>query len=216
MNIRRTLPLLALISTTSSFAAAQAPAAPLTPELTPRTGAAPSKQTRRDPAGKTGISPTWEAIKRGDDAFIAHNVDGAIKEYQAAIEAKPQNAMAHYRLACALIAKGEFKPAQESLDSALRFAQAEPQMAAKVLFVVADLKEREHDYPAALTAWQAYSAFVKANASIKAFPASGESREAKVAQVIKLNEQSVKVKQRIEERLQLMDGDAQKDSKSKK
>lgn len=216
MNTRKTLLLLALFSMPSSFAAAQAPAVAGAPVAPKAAVTASSTQVRRDAAGKTGISPTWEALKRGDDAYVAHNLDGAIKEYQAAIEAKPQNAVAHYRLACALIAKGEFKQAQESLDSALRFAQSEPQTAAKVLFVVADLKEREHDYPAALTAWKAYSAFVKANPTIKAFPASGESREAKVTQIIKLNEQSAKVKQRIEERLQLMDSDSQKDSKSKK
>lgn len=217
MHACTTLAFLALTSTASSLAVAQTPAGATSPEA-PKANAnatAPQKQIRRDPAGKTGISPTWEAIKRGDDAYVAHNVDGAIKEYQAAIEAKPQNPVAHYRLACALVAKGEFKQAQESLDSALRFAQADPQTAAKVLFVAADLKEREHDYPAALTAWKAYSAFVKANPNVKAFPASAESREAKVAAIIKLDEQSAKVKQRIDERLQLMDADSQKDSKKK-
>ena len=210
MNARTTLLFLALTSSSSSLVLAQT--AP--PEASKPN--APQKTIRRDPAGKTGISPTWEAIKRGDDAYVAHNVDGAIKEYQAAIEAKPQNPVAHYRLACALIAKGDFKQAQESLDSALGFAQTDPQTAAKVLFVAADLKEREHDYPAALTAWKAYSAFAKANPGAKAFPASGESREVKVAAIIKLNEQSAKVKQRIEERLQLMDSDTHKESKSKK
>ena len=216
MNARTTLLFLALSSSSSHLALAQTANGNTSATLSTPNAAPAQKGMRRDPAGKTGISPTWEAIKRGDDAYVAHNIEGAIKEYQAAIEATPQNPVAHYRLACALVAKGDFKLSQESLDSALRFAQTDPQTAAKVLFVTADLREREHAYAAALSAWKAYSAFVKANAGIKAFAASGASREAKVAEIIKLNEQSGKVKQRIEERLQLMDSDAQKDSKSKK
>ena len=210
MIARSALLLLALTSTLTRLAFAQAPAAPA---VANPTATASQPVLRRDPAGKTGISPSWEAIKRGDDATMAHNLESAIHEYQSAIEAKPQNAVAHYRLACAYIAKGDFKQAHESLDSALRFAQTDVQTAAKVMFVKADLKEREHDYPAALEAWKAYTNFVKSSAGIKAFPASGESRESKVAQIIKLNESSAKVKQRIEERLQLMEPNAPKDSK---
>ena len=214
MNARAALLILAVTSTPTGFAFAQTPAAPA-PEVK-ATATSGQSAVRRDPAGKTGISPAWEAIKRGDDAYAAHNLDGAIREYQAAIGAKPQNPVAHYRLACALITKGDFKQAHESLDSALKVVQHDAETAAKVLFVKADLKEREHDYPAALEAWKAYAQFVKSNAGVKAFPASGESREAKLSQVIKLNEESAKVKQRIEERLQLMDSDAQKDSKGSK
>ena len=205
MNVRAVTLVVAMMLGDSGFALAQAAAAPgATPTAAPA--------IRRDPAGRTGISPSWEAIKRGDDAYVAHNVEGAIHEYQAAIEAKPQNPVAHYRLACALIAKGDFKLAQESLDSALRFSQSDPQTAAKTLFVTADLKERQHDYPAALAAWKAYSAFIAAHPGTKAFPGSSESRQAKLAAYMKLTEQSAKVKQRIDERLQLMEPDAQKDA----
>ena len=178
--------------------------------------ATPAKTIRRDPAGRTGISPTWEAIKRGDDAYVGHNLEGAIHEYQAAIESQPQNPVAHYRLACALISKGDFKQAQEALDAALRFSQSDPQTAAKTLFVTADLKERQHDYPAALAAWKAYSAFIAAHAGVRAFPGSSDSRQAKIAAYLKLTEQSAQVKQRIDEREQLVAPDAPKDGKNPK
>ena len=190
-----------------AVAGAQAPAPATTAAASPKTA------IRRDPAGRTGISPSWEAIKRGDDAYVAHNIEGAIHEYQAAVEAKPQNPVAHYRLACALISKGDFKLAQESLDSALRFSQSDPQTAAKTLFVTADLKERQHDYPAALAAWKAYSAFIAAHSGIKAYPQSSESRQKMISAYMKLTEQSAQVKQRIEERLQLMEPEAQKGQK---
>jgi tetratricopeptide (TPR) repeat protein len=162
----------------------------------------PAVSLRRDPNGRTGISPSWEAIKRGDEAYVAHNLDGALHEYQAAVEAHPQNPVAHYRLGCALIAKAEFKQAQESLDTALRFSKSDAVTAGKVLFVIADLKERQQDYPAALAAWKIYAAFATAHTEVKSFAASAASRQARVTAYMKLTEQSTQVKQRIAERLQ--------------
>src|ERR1700690_3983387 len=150
MNVRACALGLAVLTAPYGIALAQgagsnaAPAAAAVPSThaiaNATTTGAPSKAIRRDPAGRTGISPSWEAIKRGDDAYIGHNVEGAIHEYQAAIESQPQNPVAHYRLPCGLVAKGEFKQAQDSLDAALRFSQSDPQTAAKTLFVTADLK----------------------------------------------------------------------------
>jgi len=179
---------------------AAAPAGATEPSTPSTTTAA--KSVRRDPAGRTGISPSWESIKRGDDAYVVHNVDGALKEYQAAIEAYPQNPVAHYRLACVLIAKREYKQAQESLDAALRFSKSDPNTAGKTLFVMADLKERQQDYPAALAAWKAYSIFAATHKEAKTFPSTAESRLSRLAAYVKLTEQSEQVKQRISERLQ--------------
>lgn len=177
-----------------------APAVAADPSVADKTTAANS--VRRDPAGRTGISPAWEAIKRGDEAYVAHDIEGAIHEYQAAIEAHPQNPVGHYRLACVLIAKREYKPAQESLDTALRFSKSDPTTAGKTLFVMADLKERQQDYPAALAAWKAYSIFAATHKDAKTFPSSAESRLSRLAAYVKLTEQSEQVRQRIAERLQ--------------
>ncbi len=171
---------------------------------------------RRDPAGRKGISPSWEAIKRGDDAYVAHDIDGAIHEYQAAVEARPQNPVAHYRLGCAFMAKGEFKQAQESLDAALRFSQSDPQTAGKTLFVIADLKERQQEYPAALAAWKTYATFAANHKDIKTFAASAQSRQEKLTAYLKLLEQSAQVKQRIADRLQLTESQASQDAISSK
>ena len=174
------------------------------------------KTIRRDSAGRTGISPTWEAIKRGDDAYVAHNIDAAIHEYQAAVEARPQNPVAHYRLGCTFIAKGEFKQAQESLDAALRFSQSDPQTAGKTLFVIADLKERQQDYPAAIAAWKTYATFAAHHKDIKVFADSAQSRLDKLSAFLKLLEQSTQVKQRITDRQQMTDASASQDAKPSK
>jgi len=216
MNLRAVALAVAILSTQSGLALAQTTSGNAAASASSPTAATPQNGTRRDPANRTGISPSWEAIKRGDDAYVARNLEGAIHEYQAAIEAQQQNPVAHYRLACALVAKGDLKLAQESLDSALRFSQSDAQTAVKVLFVTADLKERQHDYPAAIAAWKVYSAFIAAHPGIKAFAHSSESRQTKLTEYSKLTEQSAKVKQRIEERQQLMESDAEKNAKGSK
>jgi tetratricopeptide (TPR) repeat protein len=175
-----------------------------------------NNSVRRDPAGRTGISPTWEAIKRGDDAYVAHNIDAAIHEYQAAVEARPQHPVAHYRLGCAFIAKGDLKQAQESLDAALRFSKSDPQTAAKTLFVIADLKERQQDYPAAIAAWKTYSDFAASHKDIKTYAGSADSRKEKLTAFLKLLEQSTQVKQRITERLQMTEAQASQNAKDSK
>jgi predicted Zn-dependent protease len=179
-----------------------APAVAADPTAPSTATATATQSVRRDPAGRTGISPSWEAIKRGDVAYVAHDIEGAIKEYQAAIEAHPQNPVGHYRLACVLIGKREYKQAQESLDAALRFSKSDPFTAGKTLFVMADLMERQQDYPAALAAWKAYSIFAATHKEAKVFPSTAESRLSRLAAYVKLTEQSEQVKQRIAERLQ--------------
>ena len=124
--------------------------------------------------------------------------------------------MAHYRLGCAFVAKGDFKQAQDSLDAALRFSKSDPQTASKTLFVIADLKERQQDYPAALAAWKTYSAFVASHKDIKTFAVSADSRKERLMAYLKLLEQSAQVKQRITERLQMADSQASQDAKASK
>jgi tetratricopeptide (TPR) repeat protein len=187
-----------------------------TPSVAAGVAVTSSNAIRRDPAGRTGISPSWEAIKRGDDAYVANNLDGAIHEYQTAIESGAPNPIAHVRLASALIAKGDFKQAQVSLDAAMQLAQSDSQLTAKALFVTADLKERQHDLPGALAAWKAYAAFIATHPGIHAFPGSSNSRQAKITAYMKLTEQSAQVKKRIDERLQLLEPEGQKDTKNKK
>jgi tetratricopeptide (TPR) repeat protein len=191
-----TLTVAAVISAAAPVWAQQSAAATASAPTTP-------EGIRRDPARRTGISPAWEAIRRGDTAYVAHDTDTAVREYQAAIQAQPQHAMAHYRLGCALKSKNQVKEAQESLDAAVRFAQSDAQLASKAMFVIAELKEMQHDYPAAVAAWKAYSTYVAAHPGIRSFVASSESCQKKIAEYAKLSEQSAQVHQRIMDREQL-------------
>ena len=66
---------------------------------------------RRDPKGVQGVSPTWEAIGKGDGAVLARDYDAAIAAYRDAISKSPQNPLGFYRVAEAQKLKGDLKEA---------------------------------------------------------------------------------------------------------
>src|SRR4051812_42230602 len=67
-------------ASTAPSAASPSPAKP---------AASSADAPRRDPKGIKGISPFWEAIKKGDDAVAARDTEGAKAAYQDAIKLEP-------------------------------------------------------------------------------------------------------------------------------
>jgi len=90
---------------------------------------------RRDPQGIKGISPFWEALRRGDNSYVARDFDGAIAAYREAITAEPQNALGHYRAGEAQIEKGDLKEAEAAIASGLRFVGNDSMLKAKLEYV---------------------------------------------------------------------------------
>src|SRR6187551_881098 len=76
--------------------------------------AAKPAEVRRDPLGIKGISPFTEALKRGDSALLARDIEGAIVAYRDALAIEPQNALGQYRLGEAQILKGDLSAAEEA------------------------------------------------------------------------------------------------------
>ncbi len=122
---------------------------------------AKSGEVRKDPNGVKGISPFWELVKDGDNAYIARDYDKAISQYRSAIEKEPQNALGHYRMGEAQLAKGESREAEASWVAGLRFVGANHALKAKLLFVMADLRERQKAYDDATDAWIAVNTDAK-------------------------------------------------------
>jgi len=164
--------------------------------------AAPSAEggVRRDPKGVKGISPFWEAIKRGDDALSARDMDGAALAYQDAIKSQPQNPMGHYRLGELLLRKGDLKGAEDSWQSALRFG-GDPAMKAKVLFVLADLRERQRSLEEATNGWNAYEAHAKSAGAVKTYPDVPPERKTRIEAWKKMETDYGEVRERIKQRL---------------
>jgi TolA-binding protein len=206
MQNRIFVPAVLAVLAVSSVGLAQdapAPAAPAQPA---------AGEPRKDPKGVKGISPFWEAIKKGDSAILARDFDGAIAAYREAIQSQPQNPMGHYRLGEAQLAKGDQKEAELAWTAGLRFADRDAVMKAKLLFVLADLRERQKNHDDATTRWAAYGVAASAK-DAKGYPATAEDRKKRIATVKELATQYADVKVRIEKRLKEAEEAARKSAK---
>jgi tetratricopeptide (TPR) repeat protein len=151
----------------------------------------------RDPRGIKGISPAWEEIASGDAAIVAHDVDKALKHYEAAVKADGQSAVAHYRLGEVRKLKGQLSEAQSSFESAAKAGDRDADTKGKALFALASLAERQSKLDDARSAWKRYQEFVEKHAEIKAFPASASERLRRLDAQDQLSKDYAVVKERI-------------------
>src|SRR5262249_35038780 len=130
-----------------------------------------AKEPRRDPDNKKGISPYMEMIVKGQAAFSARDIQGAITTFQDAIKLRPEEMLGFYRLGEAEQEAGKLDDADKAWEAALSKrcsqgceAPSNPDaLKAKVMFNIAFLRERQQKWPAAKDAWESYAAFLKGN-----------------------------------------------------
>ena len=171
------------------------------------------KGPRRDPAGIKGISPFWEALNKGDSALIARDFEAALAAYREAITKEPQNALGHYRIGEAEIAKKDLKEADQAFQAELRFVGANSALKAKLEFAIADLRERQQAYDDASHAWTDYEKHTTDDKTAKGFPATATERKKVIEAWKKTSAESLEVKARIEKRLKEADESVKKSSK---
>lgn len=155
-------------------------------------------ETRYDPDNVTGISQSMEALVKGNERYVAKDYPGAIDLYRKGIQLNPKNALGPYLLGEAHLAannaseaEAAFKQAEELTDS------RNPSLRSRVLFVVADVYERQKKWPQAKAAWQTYGEHAAKYADAGAFPQSGATRLEAVEAVLKLEAQYAEVRARI-------------------
>lgn len=169
---------------------------------------------RRDPHGIKGISPFAEALKRGDSALLGRDLEGAIAAYRDAVSKEPENALGQYRLGEAQSLKGDLHEAEAAFSTGLRIAPAaNVGLKAKLLFALADLRERQKAYDEASAKWSEYEALTTGQKDAPVFPASATERKKVVEAWKKLSADSLAVKARIEKGLQAADEAVKKSSK---
>ena len=186
----------------SSTAPSAAKPASTAPSAGAPAKAPPAEGPRRDPKGIKGISPFWDAVKKGDDAVAAHDLEGARAAYQEAIKLEPHNGMGQYRMGEIELATGHPKEAESEWDAALRFSGDNVALKAKVLFVLADAKERRRSFEEEKNGWNAYEAHIHASPTAKAFPESAADRKKRIDEWKQLETDYGAVKERIKKRLQ--------------
>ncbi len=168
---------------------------------------------RKDPQGIKGISPFQEAIKKGDDLFVAHDFEGAVAAYTEAITHEPKNALGHYRMGEAQVAAGDLGGAEAAFIAGLRFAASAAPLKAKLTFALADVHERQKAYDKANDRWTEYQTLTTQQKEAQGFPASAIERKRALEAWKTTSADAAEVKARIEKRVQAADEAMRKSSK---
>lgn len=179
--------------------------------------AAPSvpKQVLKDPENKRGISPYMEAVVRGQRAFVARDIPGAVTAFQDAIKIDTEQALAFYRLGEAQLESGKPDEAEIAWNNALKKPGSEDQHA-KVLFAIADLHERQKKWASAKEAWSAYAAYLQAHAKVIGYPAVSIERTKVIDRHVKDEIDYAAVKERIAKRQAEREAEAIENAKKDK
>jgi tetratricopeptide (TPR) repeat protein len=141
------------------------------------------------------------AVAQGNAKYAARDFDGAIAQYKKAIELSPHQGMGHYLLGEAEEAAGNLTEAEASWNrAALETGDKDAdqvRLKAKILFVTADLRERQKKWEDAKAAWQAYLDFAAKYPDAGAHTSSAQSRQQVMDTVIKQDKVDEVVRQRI-------------------
>jgi len=167
----------------------------------------------RDPGGVKGISPFWESLKLGDSAYLARDYDNAIGQYRDAITKEPQNPIGHLRIAEAHLKKGELDEARQAIEAAGRFADKQPSLKAKALFLAALLEERQKAHDSALQAWKTYQEFARQQPKAKVHQRTPPERQKRIQEAQRLSTEYAAVKERIAKRLKEADEKAKQNAR---
>jgi tetratricopeptide (TPR) repeat protein len=173
--------------------------------LTPRIGRADGggtpevrKKAQSTPSAAPASPKYKEACANGTSKYVAHDYAGAIEAYKAAVALDPKNPLAHYLLGEAQLAAGSLTEADAAWNrAALESGDADPALRAKILFVLADLRERQKKWDDARAAWQVYLDWAAKFPSANAFPTSGQSRQRVIDAMLKQDKAYEVVRQRI-------------------
>jgi len=121
-----------------------------------------------------------------------------VQAYQKAIEAAPKNPLGHYLLGEAQLAAGNLTEAEAAWNRGLLVASDKnAPLHAKILFVLADLRERQKKWDDATAAWQVYLDWAGKNPDASVYAASGQSRQQKIGEMQKQDKAYAVVRQRI-------------------
>ncbi len=181
------------------------------------------KEIRRDPDNKKGISPYMELVVKGEAAFVARDIPGAISTFQEAVKVRPDEMLALYRLGEAELESGKIDDADRTWEAALSKKCTQgcdrgksDDLKGKVLFNIAGLRERQQKWAAAKDAWQSYAAFLQGNPKVHGYPATAADRIKQIDRRVQLEADYGKVKERIAARIAEKEKEAAENAKKDK
>lgn len=145
--------------------------------------------------------PSKEYLKlceAGNAKYAGRDFAGAIEQYRKAIELTPKHALAFYLMGEAQLAAGNLTEADAAWNrAALESNEQDPSLRAKVLFVTADLRERQKRWDDAKAAWQVYLDWAAKYPAASTFVASAQSRQQVIDTMLKQDKAYDVVRERI-------------------
>jgi tetratricopeptide (TPR) repeat protein len=162
-------------------------------------GADPAKPNPATGAAK-GQAEFIEAINQGSLKYVAKELPASVELFRKAVQLQPRNPLGYYLLGEALLGSGSLPDAETAwLQGEQVAAAGPPAVQAKLLFVLADLRERQGRWEDAKVAWKRYADFAAQNADAGAYPESAQSRIRDTETMQKQNKDYAIVRKRIRE-----------------
>jgi tetratricopeptide (TPR) repeat protein len=156
------------------------------------------KTDKYDPENITAISQYMETIAKGNERFVAKDHTTAIDTYKKAIQLSPRNPLAPLLLAEAYLATGNMGEAEAAIEQAYEADSKNAVVRSHVLFLRADINERQKKWEQAKAAWQAYAEYAsKMSGDAGAFPQTAAERIKAIQKVVELEKSYVAVRERI-------------------
>ena len=167
-------------------------------EPAPAKPASDAGVTRHDPDNKTALAEWMERCLLGNAKYLAHDVPAAIDLYRQAIQLAPKRPLPHYLLGEALLGAGSLPEAEAALNDAEQTSDDRaPDVRGKILFVLADVREREKKWEDAKASWKTYSEYAAKHLDAGMTPATPAARIQAIDDMLKLDKAYEIVRQRI-------------------
>jgi tetratricopeptide (TPR) repeat protein len=163
-------------------------------------GAPGAQAAAAQPKAKTFKSPYSAKVQKANAAYVSRDFPGAIAAYREAIQETPNDPVAFYLLGEAQLGGGNIAEAEASWQAGLGKAASRDDIRAKLMFVLADLRERQGKWVEAKTAWDDYARFVGSHAVPKGYPATAAERGKAIDTRADLETKYAAVKERIAQR----------------
>jgi tetratricopeptide (TPR) repeat protein len=159
----------------------------------------PKPADKYDPDNIRGISQFMEVAAKGISMYAAKDTTGAIDTFKKAIQLAPRNPYGHYLLAEAYAGTGNLGEAEAAIQQALELNDPKAHLVrSHVLFLAAQIAERQKKWEQAKAAWQAYTEHAsKMAADSGAHPTSGVERMKALQRVVDLEKAYAPVRERI-------------------
>ncbi len=141
-----------------------------------------------------------QRLVEGHRLFGNNEHEAALRAYQAALEARPDDAQATYLIGCVHRAMSNLDEALESFQQAAQFAgEDNAALKARALMNVAFVCESQGELQAAREAWRAYITFAESHSGVTTFISNARQRLDTITNMEELDTAYGPVRQRIAE-----------------